>query len=153
MEIIHILAGPLVGVIIKLPAFSDDRLIKRKLKTYFQSSNVDTALASKVEAMVSTGIALATFLGNSYLFIFSCFLAVKTWELNDIFWGVVITTVVGVMLVIQSIWTVFCRNLEYLAELGVIGKIRYDGLLRGEQVVINILTVGYFCYGLQLFRC
>jgi len=144
MEILHVLAGPVVGVIITLLAFSDDHLIKQKLKRFLHDRDVNDGLSKEIEKLVSAGIALATFMGNVYLFIFNCIIAAITFPISKIYIVFLITTIFAFMIFIQSIYTIWFWSLQYMAERIIGGKITYDTFSRWEQVLINIVTFGYF---------
>jgi hypothetical protein len=150
MEIVHVLFGPVVGVIITLLAFSDDFLIKRKLDKFLNDRSVDEALAKEIEKLVSAGIALATFMGNAYLFIFNCIIAAITFSILKIYLLFEITTFISIMLLAQSIYTNLRWSLQYMAERLIFGRMPYDMFLRWEQVLINLLTFVYFGRAMDL---
>jgi hypothetical protein len=144
MEIVHVLFGPVVGVIITLLAFSDDFLIKQKLEKFLKDRGVNKALAREIEKLISAAIALATFMGNGYLFLFNCAVAAITFPVLKIYILFGGTTLLAILIVVQAIYTIFRWSLQYMAERLVWGRMPYDVFLRWQQVFINIVTFVYF---------
>jgi hypothetical protein len=152
LEIIHILAGPIVGVVITVLAFSDDSFIKRKLRRFFLVRRTEKRLAGDTEAIVSGAIALATFLGNVYLLFWNCFLAIFVFPpqyrgLTSAIWEVMVLGY-GV----RAAYVFSQYELRDLGSVPAVGKTLYDRFLRLEQVAINVFTTIYFTIGILLDR-
>ena len=150
-EIAHILAGPILGIVITVLAFKDDSLILGKLKELFKIKKTPQDLAESIEDIVSGSVALATFLGNVYLFIFNSIIALIVFPRPDL--NIVIISLVGGIGIVGQTIYIFRK---YGADIGEfcpwprITEMRYPEFLRWEQVVLNILTVIYFSVGIYL---
>jgi hypothetical protein len=150
VEIVHILAGPVVAVVITALAFSDDFVIRRKVKDFFSERKVDKDLAEAIETMIAGGIALATFLANVYLFIINLVIALIVFPMEDINIVSAIGGVLTLAILGQTVYIFMKYRILDIGEVCPIGTITYDKFLRWEQVILNSLIAIYFIVGLCL---
>lgn len=148
MEIVHILAGPVVGIAITALAFSDEFLIKRKVEAFFAARGVSAELAEAIEAMISGGIAFATFLGNIYLAVINSIIAAMVFPFENIKVVLGVSEVITFLLILQAAYIFREYELLDLGEICPVGQITYDRFLRWEQVILNAVTLGYFLIGI-----
>ncbi|HEY1794902.1 MAG TPA: hypothetical protein VGG57_02160 [Stellaceae bacterium] len=150
MEVIHILAGPVVGILITSLAFSDDLFIKYRVHAFFRQRGVAPALAEAIEDMISGGIAFATFLGNVYIFIINSLIAAIVFPRHDVEIIILIGEISSLVLVLQASFIYSEYDIWDLGEICPTGATTYDVFLRWEQVVLNLTMLAYFILGLSL---
>jgi hypothetical protein len=156
-EIIHIFAGPIVGIVITVLAFSDDFFIKRKLKQFFKGRGVEEDVAKQIEAIVSGGIALGTFWGNVYLLFWNLAVAVSIFPHPIDGLALIIWELVLLVYGIRAVYVYYEYELVDLGEIEIdthilARKILLDQFLRLEQVGLNVFTTSYFVLGVFLER-
>jgi hypothetical protein len=160
LGIIHILSGPVIGVLITALAFADEIFIRRNLNEFFARRRISEDRAAGMETMISGGIALATFFGNCYIFIINCFLAIIVFPFPSRYSELIflIAEVAVLILLIQLSYVRLEYNILYIGDrlpfrhskFGFFRTMTYARFLVWEQAGLNVVTLFYFALGIFL---
>src|SRR5260370_211233 len=97
---------------------------------FFSDRDVDPDLAAAIETMIAGGIALATFLGNVYIFIINLIIALIVFPAQDLKIVSMIGLVLGIAVVGQTVYIFRTYRVIDIGEVCPIGSITYDKFLR-----------------------
>jgi hypothetical protein len=154
IEIAHILAGPLLGILVTALAFNDDHLIQGKLEAFFQQHQTPNLLKTNTKDMMAGAIAFATFLGNVYLFVFNGFIAFIVFAAQYLRAVAIISLVGGACLIIQAVYLFRKYGVldlgEEAAPLPWKTEMLYPKFLQWEQFFLSIFILIYFAVGVYL---
>jgi hypothetical protein len=160
LGIIHILAGPFIGILITALGFADEVFIQGSLKAFFLRRRTSEDRAAGIETMISGVIALATFFANCYIFIINCFLAVIVFPFPSRYSQLifVIGEVVALILLVQLFYIRSEYSLLYIGDrlpfsrskFKIFRTMTYARFLLWEQAGFNVVTSFYFALGILL---